>query len=395
MAEGLVRNLHLAGAKKAFLLCFLIIWQSNEVGGFVFFHHNIKQSKYSQMNDEDNGRFTLPLSTPRSLASSATPGDGDSFSREEEEEEEEESLPASRLVIGVTLKIAVDANGGVAELDSQESERFTSPASLDMVHRLRRESDAVLVGRGTVQADNPSLIVRRVPPRTTIENNNCDHDSHDHDDDNSTHALNGGNGRRTPIQPLRVVLDPTLSLPMEQFANEKTYQIFDDGYRTVVYHTLPDFDHDALAVFDSVDFVQLPAISRKYNGKILRPESPPKELKSGGDSDAPSTSQNDQKVLSVASIMSDLSQRYRVKHLMVEGGPLTAQSFLRARLVDRVIVVKSPICFRRPLQSGISSSLLQDAGLVLLGTYQLDSDDIECWSRPHLEWPSDNIQDWP
>ena len=67
----------------------------------------------------------------------------------------------------VTLKIAIDRNGAVDDL-GDKAERFTSPASLDAVHRLRRHCDAVLVGASTVARDDPSLTVRRVPlaPRT-------------------------------------------------------------------------------------------------------------------------------------------------------------------------------------------------------------------------------------
>ena len=64
----------------------------------------------------------------------------------------------------VTLKIAMDRNGAVDDL-GDKAERFTSPASLDAVHRLRRHCDAVLVGASTVARDDPSLTVRRVRSR--------------------------------------------------------------------------------------------------------------------------------------------------------------------------------------------------------------------------------------
>ena len=69
--------------------------------------------------------------------------------------------------VEVTLKLALDRNGAVDDL-GDKAERFTSPASLDAVHRLRRHCDAVLVGASTVARDDPSLTVRRVPlaPRT-------------------------------------------------------------------------------------------------------------------------------------------------------------------------------------------------------------------------------------
>jgi hypothetical protein len=62
----------------------------------------------------------------------------------------------------VTLKLATDQQGAVDDL-SNASYRFSSPESLDAVHRLRRASDAVLVGVNTVLRDDPSLTVRRVP----------------------------------------------------------------------------------------------------------------------------------------------------------------------------------------------------------------------------------------
>lgn len=99
----------------------------------------------------------------------------------------------------VTLKMAFDRSWGVADLSEKKSERFTSPGSLDLVHRLRRCSDAVLVGRGTVERDDCTLTVRRVPSRT---------------------------------QPVRVVVDPRLTLFQQV---ENPYQLIHDGLPTIVY----------------------------------------------------------------------------------------------------------------------------------------------------------------
>lgn len=109
---------------------------------------------------------------------------------------------APPAVAGVTLKMAFDASPawGVADLSATRSERFTSPASLDMVHRLRRESAAVLVGRTTVERDDCTLTVRRVD-------------------------LAEGKG-----QPVRVILDPALRLLEGDFA------ILTDGLPTIIYH---------------------------------------------------------------------------------------------------------------------------------------------------------------
>jgi len=60
----------------------------------------------------------------------------------------------------VLLKAAVDPHGRIDGEQSQPAERFSSEASLEIVHQLRSESMAILVGINTVIRDNPSLTVR-------------------------------------------------------------------------------------------------------------------------------------------------------------------------------------------------------------------------------------------
>ena len=63
----------------------------------------------------------------------------------------------------VTLKLAISADGAVA--DPTGARRWiTGPESRREVHRMRANSDAILVGIGTVLADDPELTVRDVPP---------------------------------------------------------------------------------------------------------------------------------------------------------------------------------------------------------------------------------------
>ena len=64
----------------------------------------------------------------------------------------------------VLLKVAATADGKIAAKGGA-SRWITGEAARIEVHRMRRESDAVMVGRGTVQADDPELTVRLVPLR--------------------------------------------------------------------------------------------------------------------------------------------------------------------------------------------------------------------------------------
>jgi riboflavin biosynthesis pyrimidine reductase len=261
----------------------------------------------------------------------------------------------SSAVKGVTLKIALDANGGAADLGDIKLGRFTSPESLDMVHRLRCVSDAVLVGRGTVQEDDCTLTVRRVPL-----------------------------GDRP--QPIRVVLDPRLFLLLDagdvEVAKAKSYKMFEDGLPTVVYHSVRDVDYNSLNLKESVTCVYLPssAPSDTTTANTITSED---SLRQGGH-------------MSAKEIVQDLAERFNVHHLMVEGGPATAKLFLQEHVVDRVILVRAPLCFHQPLDAGITSTVLKTAGLQLLGLVTSENvDQIECWSRPGNPWPAEELDDWP
>ena len=60
----------------------------------------------------------------------------------------------------ISVKQALDSNGTMIPPMGQTT--FTSEASLTLAHRLRRATDAIITGIGTVLADKPRFTVRRV-----------------------------------------------------------------------------------------------------------------------------------------------------------------------------------------------------------------------------------------
>ncbi len=112
------------------------------------------------------------------------------------------NAPWSRFIVSgrpfVTLKLAATLDGRIATAGG-DSRWVSGAEARAWVHRLRDRVDAVLIGRGTAQADDPRLTAR----------------------------LPGGGGH----DPLRVVLDTRLSLPA-------TLRIFRQrsSARTLVFH---------------------------------------------------------------------------------------------------------------------------------------------------------------
>ncbi len=63
----------------------------------------------------------------------------------------------------IVVNCAMTADGKIASI-ARRQVRISSPEDMERVKELRAGSDAILVGVGTVLADDPHLIVRSLPP---------------------------------------------------------------------------------------------------------------------------------------------------------------------------------------------------------------------------------------
>ena len=246
-----------------------------------------------------------------------------------------------------------------------------------MVHRLRAVSDCVLVGKGTVVADDCTLTVRRGYETSILE-------------------------KLGRAQPTRVVLDSNLELIRDHIDKncEKTYKMLEDGLPVIIYHSgTAEADGDVEAFLKDRPAVTLVNVS-KVQAASTHDES---TVIQGGSLQTftvkakPATAS-----LSPQLVVQDLHSR-GIHHIMVEGGAATALSFLRAGMVDRAIIVKASVRFQEPLDSKINKNVLeQDGGLKLLGT-SADKGDMfggdvhQYWVRDYGQegWPSDVLTGWP
>ncbi|MFZ4619725.1 MAG: bifunctional diaminohydroxyphosphoribosylaminopyrimidine deaminase/5-amino-6-(5-phosphoribosylamino)uracil reductase RibD [Bacteroidota bacterium] len=164
----------------------------------------------------------------------------------------------------IALKAAQTSDGYIARPDGT-SQWITNERSRALVHRLRSEFDAVVVGAGTVKQDDPELTVRT------------------------------GAGRN----PVRVIIDGNFSVPVKR-------KIFNKKSRTIIYISAAASDHE------------------KKKMKLLI---------SQGITVIPLSSVNG--MLDLRLVAADLYRR-NIASLLVEGGAHTYESFLNAKLTEKI-----------------------------------------------------------
>src|SRR3954447_6714302 len=186
----------------------------------------------------------------------------------------------------LTWKYAATLDGRTAAADGT-SRWITGADARTDVHRLRARSDAVLVGIGTVLADDTALTVRDWP---------------------------------TQRQPLRVVVDGKARTPLSA-------RILDDAAPTLVaVGTDAEPDRVSKLRAAGTEVLELP----RHDGR-----------------------------LDLHALLAELYEREALQ-LLLEGGATLAGSFVRQRLVDKVVGYHAPALL------GAGPPVLADAGVTTL-----------------------------
>ncbi|QRM42383.1 bifunctional diaminohydroxyphosphoribosylaminopyrimidine deaminase/5-amino-6-(5-phosphoribosylamino)uracil reductase RibD [Rhizobium sp. BG4] len=273
----------------------------------------------------------------------------------------------------VTLKLAVSADGMIGRRgDGQVA--ITGPAARAEVQKLRAQSDAILVGIGTAIADDPELTVRIA--------------------------------RQEDRSPVRIVLDPALSLPVTGKLARTARQV---PVIVVAREEVSD-----LAVVEGSPPSALPGISptrgRSTRGRHLpkqwmlkRAVAPSQSPPCGGDArqgrggNPPTSTEDDldsrRTALEALGVEVLYCNPYHpevllpalasrgISSLIVEGGARTAKLFLDTGLVDRIQLYQGDVVIGA---DGIESPVTKTdmpSGFAHRGTFSFGSDRMDEYER--------------
>jgi len=187
----------------------------------------------------------------------------------------------------VTVKFAASLDGRIAT-SSGDSQWISGPQSLRFAHELRRENDAVLVGIGTVLADDPRLTVR----------------------------LTSGQN------PIKVIVDSSLRIPLSA-------RLFSESQRIII------------AAADGADQARASELERLGAEVLVLPRAPrfaspvaAASVPAGSRAPAPYG-------VDLTSLLAALGAR-QIASLLVEGGSAIITSLLAYRAVDRLVAAIAP-----------------------------------------------------
>lgn len=179
----------------------------------------------------------------------------------------------------ITLKIAQSIDGKISNAAGRQT-WLTGPESQRFVHGLRHAHDAVLVGQGTIEADNPQLTVREIKGRN----------------------------------PKRFILDTDLKGPL----NAHIYKTNERADTWIL--TRPGHEN-----------TQIDAV-RTTGARVI---------------EFPTVSDEE---INLNQLTQYLAQQSIIS-LLVEGGRKVFSSFIRANLIDELIVLQAPLLLGRGLDA--------------------------------------------
>jgi diaminohydroxyphosphoribosylaminopyrimidine deaminase/5-amino-6-(5-phosphoribosylamino)uracil reductase len=188
----------------------------------------------------------------------------------------------------VTVKLAMSLDGRTA-LANGASQWITGPAAREDVQLWRARSSAILTGIGTILADDPRLDVRLSQPR----------------------------GGRPRLQPLRVVLDTRLQMPVN------AQLLRSEG--SVLIMTAANHGGNEVAI-------------AARRAELVERGAAIEEVSASGPGTAPAEGSRS---LSLPDVLDRLARR-QINELWVEAGARLAGALLREGLVDELVVYLAP-----------------------------------------------------
>lgn len=214
----------------------------------------------------------------------------------------------------VTIKAGLSLDGKLATTTG-ESQWITNELSRAHVHRMRYETDAILVGLGTVKKDNPRLTPRGVFP------------GGDDEQPGDANARTGRRKRTEPHCPWRIIVDGAAGIPLEATVLTDEWRA-----RTIVVTTKDAPEHQREMIAET-------------GAEVL-----------SVDGDLDNVDLND--------LMLALADR-GIIYVMIEGGPKVFTSAFEHGVVDKVALFYAPMIIggqdAPSLIAGTGVSTLDDA----------------------------------